>query len=68
MRGPRSTSAAASCAVRWARRASFGSEADAQAFAGKNGGKVLRFDQITIDMVSLDGGVIRDEHGSGDKR
>lgn len=48
--------------------ASLGSEADAQAFAGRNGGKVLRFDQITIDMVSLDGGVIRDEHGSGDKR
>ena len=48
--------------------ASFASEADAQAFAGRNGGKVLRFDQITIDMVSLDGGVLRDEHGSGDKR
>jgi copper chaperone NosL len=48
--------------------ASFGSEADAQAFAGKYGGKVLRFDQITVDMVSLDGGVIRDEHGSGGKR
>ena len=48
--------------------ASFGSEADAQSFAVRNGGKVLRFDQITIDMASLDGGVIRDEHGSGDKR
>jgi len=48
--------------------ASFGSEADAQAFVGKNGGQVLRFDQVTIDMVSLDGGVIRDEHASGDKR
>ena len=48
--------------------ASFASMADAQAFAGQNGGKVLRFDQITIDMVSLDGGVIRDEHLSGDRR
>lgn len=47
--------------------ASFASEADAQAFVGRNGGKVLRFDQITIDMVALDGGVVRDEH-SGDKR
>jgi len=48
--------------------ASFASVGDAQAFAGKNGGKVLRFDEITVDMVSLDGGVIRDEHLSGDRR
>ena len=43
--------------------ASFGSEADAQAFAERirRQGAALR--QITLDMVSLDGGVMRDEHG-----
>ena len=35
-------------------------ESDAQAFAQKNGGKVLHFDRITPDMVSLDGGVMKD--------
>ena len=38
----------------------FRGEADAQAFAQTNGGKVLRFDQVTLDMVSLDGGVVKD--------
>lgn len=41
--------------------ASFAREEDAQAFAEQYGGKVLRFDQVTIDMVALDGGVLRDE-------
>jgi Predicted lipoprotein involved in nitrous oxide reduction len=35
-------------------------ESDAQAFAQANGGQVLRFDRITPDMVSLDGGVMKD--------
>jgi len=41
--------------------ASFAKQEDAQAFAKNNGGKVLRFDEVTIDMVALDGGVLRDE-------
>jgi copper chaperone NosL len=40
---------------------SFAREEDAQVFAAKYGGKVLRFEQITLDMVSLNGGVLRDE-------
>ncbi len=42
--------------------ASFAQEADARAFAEKEGGKVLRFDQVTPDMVTLDGGVLKDRH------
>ena len=38
---------------------SFAAEQDAQAFAAQYGGKALRFDQITFDMVSLDGGVLK---------
>jgi copper chaperone NosL len=41
--------------------ASFAREEDAQAFARAHGGKVLRFSEITLDMVALDGGVVRDE-------
>lgn len=41
--------------------ASFARQEDAQAFAKANGGKVLRFDEVNIDMVALDGGVLRDE-------
>lgn len=41
--------------------ASFAREEAAQAFAREYGGKVLRFGEITLDMVALDGGVIRDE-------
>ncbi len=41
--------------------ASFASNEDAEAFAKKYGGKVLRFDAVTIDMAALDGGVVRDE-------
>jgi copper chaperone NosL len=42
--------------------ASFAQEADARAFAEKEGGKVLRFDEVTPDMVTLDGGVLKDRH------
>lgn len=41
--------------------ASFAREEDAQAFARQHGGKVLRFDQVTLDMVSMDGGVLHDK-------
>ncbi|MEO8653406.1 MAG: nitrous oxide reductase accessory protein NosL [Ramlibacter sp.] len=40
--------------------ASFAREADAVAFAARDGGKVYRFDQVTPGMVVLDGGVIKD--------
>jgi copper chaperone NosL len=40
--------------------ASFLQEADARAFATKNGGKVLRFSDVTRDMVDLSGGAIHD--------
>jgi len=40
--------------------ASFASPAAADAFAGEQGGRVYRFDEITLDMVALDGGVIKD--------
>jgi len=41
--------------------ASFAVRADAEAFAGRYGGKVLKFDEVTIDKVRLDGGVVHDE-------
>ncbi|HEY3325970.1 MAG TPA: nitrous oxide reductase accessory protein NosL [Novimethylophilus sp.] len=41
--------------------ASFALQGDAEAFAKNNGGRVLRFDQVTLDMVSLSGGVVHDE-------
>lgn len=34
---------------------------DAQTFAKQFGGKVLRFDEVTLDMVTLDGGAQHDE-------
>ncbi len=40
--------------------ASFSSLADAKKFAIDEGGKVLRFDQITLDMASMGGGVVDD--------
>ena len=40
--------------------ATFAREADAQAFARDNGGKVLRFAEIKPEMVTLDGGVLKD--------
>jgi copper chaperone NosL len=39
----------------------FAAEADAQKFAGQYGGQVLRFDQVTMDMVDLSGGASHDE-------
>ena len=36
--------------------ASFARREDAEAFAGKHGGKVLRFGDVTADMVDLRGG------------
>ncbi len=41
---------------------SFASEADAQTFSKTYGGKVLRFEQVTLDMVDLSGGVMHDRH------
>jgi copper chaperone NosL len=41
--------------------ATFARAEDAQAFARQFGGRVLRFEQITLDMVRLDGGVLKDE-------
>lgn len=39
---------------------SFSSPQDAEKFAQKEGGRVLRFDQITPEMVNLTGGVVND--------
>jgi len=41
--------------------AAFARQEDAEAFAGKYGGKVLRFDQVTPDMADLRGGAAHDE-------
>jgi len=41
--------------------AAFARQQDAEAFARQFGGKVLRFDQVTLDMVNLTGGVIHEE-------
>jgi copper chaperone NosL len=41
--------------------ASFAQQSDAQAFAAKHGGKVLRFSEVTLDMVDLSGGVVHDK-------
>ena len=40
--------------------ASFAQEADATKFAAEYGGKVLRFDAITKDMVDLSGAALHD--------
>ncbi len=40
--------------------ASFAREADARDFMAKQGGQVVRFDQVTPAMVVLDGGVLKD--------
>jgi copper chaperone NosL len=42
--------------------ASFANEGDAVRFAKTEGGKLYRFDQITIDMATTDGGVVKDEN------
>lgn len=41
--------------------AAFASRADAEAFAQKNGGRALRFDEVKLDMVDLHGGAAHDE-------
>lgn len=41
--------------------AAFSSMEDAQAFVTRFGGKILRFDEVTVNMVSLDGGAQHDE-------
>ena len=41
--------------------AAFNSQKDAESFAKSFGGKVLRFEQVTSDMVNLTGGVIHDK-------
>ncbi len=41
--------------------ASFADEGAAKAFVEKNGGKLLRFNEITPDMAALDGGALHDQ-------
>ena len=41
--------------------AAFARREDAEAFAGKYGGKVLRFDEVTPEMADLRGGAAHDE-------
>ncbi len=38
----------------------FAREADAQAFAREQGGRVLKFAEVKPDMVAMDGGVLKD--------
>lgn len=42
--------------------ASFSTKSDADSFKEKNGGKVYKFSEITPDMVTLDGGIVNDQH------
>ena len=39
----------------------FARREDAEAFAKQHGGKVLQFNQVTIEMVSMSGSVLHDE-------
>jgi copper chaperone NosL len=43
--------------------ASYAREADARDLAAKEGGRVLRFGEVTPDMAVLDGGVMNDHKG-----
>lgn len=43
--------------------ASFSVEQDAQNFITAEGGKLYRFEQVTSDLISLDGGALHDQHG-----
>jgi copper chaperone NosL len=43
--------------------ASFAHEQDASAFAAREGGTVLRFEQVKPEMAILDGGVLKDHKG-----
>ena len=40
--------------------ASFRLEADARAFIARDGGKLLRYAEVTPDMVDLSGGALHD--------
>ena len=40
--------------------AAFANEADARRFIDANGGRLLRFDEVTPEMVVLDGGAQHD--------
>ena len=42
--------------------ASFAKQADAERFVKSEGGKIYRFDQISVDMATTDGGVVKDEN------
>lgn len=42
--------------------AAFSIEQDANKFVKEFGGKVLAFNQVTLEMVDLSGGVVHDEH------
>ena len=42
--------------------ATFGAQADADKFVAENGGKALKFGELTPDMVRLDGGMQHDQH------
>ena len=41
--------------------ASFAREEDAREFIKQYGGELFRFDQVTPEMATLDGGVLNDE-------
>lgn len=42
--------------------AAFSLRSDADTFIKQFGGKLLQFDQVTLEMVDLSGGVVHDEH------
>lgn len=42
--------------------ASFANESDAARFVKSEGGKEYHFDQITVDMATTDGGVVKDQN------
>ncbi|CAM2197106.1 nitrous oxide reductase accessory protein NosL [Paraburkholderia sp. A1RI_3L] len=42
--------------------ASFANRRDAEQFMKSEGGKLYRFDQVTIDMATTDGGVVKDHN------
>ena len=53
---------AAPVTVRWARPSRPLAVRRTAGFVKKHGGNVLRFESVTLNMVALDGGVVRDEH------
>jgi copper chaperone NosL len=42
--------------------ASFAHEQDARALVARDGGRVLRFDEVKPEMAVIDGGVLKDQH------